>query len=182
MLKVPKRVADRLRSEVEKYRVIAASQRDRGVAEADTVTLVKDILSDVFGYDKYEELTSEQQIRGTFCDLAVKIDGTARFLIEVKAIGTELNESHLRQVVNYGAQHGIEWLVLTNSAVWRIYRLRFSQPIEWDLVAEFDLFTVSPDTDADRSKLYLLCREGLDQEAMTRFHRHTQQLNRYTLA
>lgn len=182
MLKIPKKVADRMRAEISRYRSIAVSHRDRGVSEADTVTVVKDMLADIFGYDKYTELTSEQQIRGTFCDLAVKIDGNARFLIEVKAAGTELNDGHLRQVVNYGAHHGIEWLVLTNGLCWRIYRLRFAQPIEYDLISEFELTTVDPDSDADRLRLFLLCREGLDQEAMTRFHRQGQQLNRFTIA
>jgi len=29
----------------------------------------------LFGYDKYEEVTGEFAIRGTWCDLAIKIDG-----------------------------------------------------------------------------------------------------------
>lgn len=181
-MRVPKKVCDRLRNELIRYQKIAASHRDRGVSEADTVTLVKDMLSDAFGYDKYLELTSEQQIRGTFCDLAIKIDGTARFLIEVKAAGTDLTDNHLRQVVNYGAHHGIEWLVLTNAVEWQMYRLRFSQPIEWDLVASFNINTVDVKNPDDLTKLFLLCREGLDQEAIARYYRKEQQLNRYTLA
>jgi predicted type IV restriction endonuclease len=59
--------------------------------------------------------TSEQQIRGTFYDLAVKVGDKIRYLTEVKSAGTTLAESHLRQVVNYGAHHGIEWVVLTNA-------------------------------------------------------------------
>lgn len=49
------------------------------------MTIVKDLLSEVFGFDKYAELTSEL-IRGTYCDLAVKLDGKPRVLIEVKAM------------------------------------------------------------------------------------------------
>ena len=64
MLRVPKKVADRLRTEIPRYQKIAAAHRDRGVSEADTVTVVKDMLADIFGYDKYVELTSEHQIRG----------------------------------------------------------------------------------------------------------------------
>ena len=33
------------------------------------------MLADIFGYDKYSEITSEHAIRGTYCDLATKIDG-----------------------------------------------------------------------------------------------------------
>jgi len=48
------------------------------VSEADTVTLVKDVLSEILGYDKYAELTSDHCIRGTYCDLAVKINAQTR--------------------------------------------------------------------------------------------------------
>ena len=54
---------------------ILASAKARDVGEADTVTVIKDMLADVFGYDKYTDVTSEHAIRGTFCDLAIKVDG-----------------------------------------------------------------------------------------------------------
>ena len=98
-MKIPKRVIERF-SHIKGFQAIAASHKARDVSEADTVTLIKDILCNVFGFDKYNELTSEQQIRGTFCDLAVKIDGKIRYLIEVKAAAVDLNETHLRQAIN----------------------------------------------------------------------------------
>ncbi len=88
---------DRLQTTLKTFQNIASIQKSRDVSEADTVTLVKDMLADMFGFDKYLELTSEQQIRGTYCDLAVKIDGKIRYLIEVKSAGIALNDSHLRQ-------------------------------------------------------------------------------------
>jgi len=111
---ITKRVADRVSSSLKAFQAVLEQQRDRDVSEADTVTIVKDILSDVFGYDKYAELTSEHSIRGTYCDLAIKIDGKLAFLIEVKAIGHELKEGHVKQVVDYAANQGCEWVVLTN--------------------------------------------------------------------
>ena len=104
MIKIPKRSLERIRTEIKKYQSVTTSLRERDVSEADTVTVVKDMLADVFGYDKYLELTGEQQIRGTYCDLAVKIDSKIKFLVEVKAAGVDLNDSHLRQVVDYGAK------------------------------------------------------------------------------
>lgn len=137
MLKIPKKVMDRWPATVKSLVAVAISHKTRDVSEADTVTLVKDMLAEVFGYDKYDELTSEQQIRGTFCDLAVKIDGKIRVLIEVKAAAIALNETHLRQAINYGAHEGIEWIVLTNALEWRLYRIKFGQPIEYELVSSF---------------------------------------------
>ena len=81
MLKISKKVSDRITATLKTYQSVAISHKSRDVSEADTVTLVKDILSDCFGFDKYIELTSEQQIRGTYCDLAVKIDGKIKYLI-----------------------------------------------------------------------------------------------------
>ena len=60
------------------------------------MTIIVDILAEIFGYDKYSEITSEHAIRGTYCDLATKIDGVLQFLIEVKAIGIDLKEQHVK--------------------------------------------------------------------------------------
>ena len=83
MNKLPKKFVERVGANLKRYQKISATQQKADVAEADTVTLVKDILADVFGYDKYEELTSEHQVKATFCDLAIKIGGKLRLLVEV---------------------------------------------------------------------------------------------------
>ncbi len=182
MLKISKKVVERLSSNLKTYQQIAESHKNKDVSEADTVTLVKDILSYCFGFDKYQELTSEQQIRGTFCDLAVKIDGKIKYLIEVKAAGVSLNDSHLRQAINYGAHQGIEWVVLTNAVEWRLHRIKFGQPIDHEEVSSFNLLSVSPKKEEDLNKIFLLCREGISSAAMDAYHQHTQILNRYTVA
>jgi len=182
VIKLPKKVLDRFAATLKTYQTVASSHKDRDVAEADTVTLVKDILAYVFGYDKYFELTSEQQIRGTFCDLAVKIEGKIKYLIEVKAAGINLNESHLRQAVNYGANQGIEWVVLTNSIEWQLYRIKFGQPLDYEAVSTFNLLDVSAKNEDDQRKMFLLCREGITNDAMGLYHQHTQLFNRFTVA
>src|SRR5690606_26386826 len=108
---------------------ILAAVKSRDIGEADTVTIVKDLLADVFGYDKYAELTSEYSIRGTFCDLATKIDGALQTLIEVKAIGLELKDHHVKQAIDYAANQGVDWVLLTNGVQWRVYHVIFAKPI-----------------------------------------------------
>lgn len=81
MARIPKKVINRISSKLKLYQDIVANIRSRDVSEADTVTVIKDIMSNVFGYDKYLELTSEQQIRGTYCDLAVRLDGKIHYLL-----------------------------------------------------------------------------------------------------
>ena len=180
--RIPKRVQDRLVAGLRKYQPIVRRLRERDISEADTVTVIKDMLSDVFGYDKYAELTSEQQIRGTFCDLAIKVGDKVHYLTEVKAAGTTLAENHLRQAVNYGAHHGIEWVLLTNAITWKIYRISFAQPITWDEVCCFDIDALSSRSKDDLEKLYLLCRESVSTDVLKAYHRQAQILNRYVIA
>lgn len=182
MFKIPKKFSDRLKLRIKHFQTITASHRSRDVSEADTVTVVKDILADIFGYDKYHELTSEQQIRGTFCDLAIKIEGKIRFLIEVKSAGIELNDNHLRQALNYGANQGIEWVALTNSIDWRIFKIKFGQPVDFEQVTTFTLSSVNPNNEDDQKKLYLLAREGIATDAINTFHATSQVLNKFTVA
>lgn len=180
-IRIPKKIHDRLLAGLKRYQPIVRNIAERDVSEADTVTVIKDILCDIFGYDKYSELTSEQQIRGTFCDLAIRVDGKVHYLCEVKSAGTNLSDTHLRQAVNYGAHQGIEWVILSNALSWKVYRLKFSQPIEWDEVYSFDLSSLTRSSD-DIEKLYMLCKESISSDVLEEYHRQAQILNRYVIA
>lgn len=182
MLKIPKKVLDRFAADLKKFQTVANSHKTKDVSEADTVTLVKDILASIFGFDKYDELTSEQQIRGTFCDLAVKIDGNIKYLIEVKAAAITLNNAHMQQALNYAANHGIEWVVLTNALDWKLYRIKFAQPIDFEEVSAFNLTNLNIKSEDDLNKMFLLCREGISNDAMGLYHQHTQLVNKFMIA
>ena len=181
MTKITKRVTDRLIKEVPKFQKILTIAKDRDVNESDTVTIITDMLSTVFGFDKYTELTSEQAIRGTYCDLAIKLDGKIKFLIEVKAVGLNLKENHLRQAISYGSTHGIQWVVLCNGINWEIYKIRFEKPVNYDLVCSLDFSTLNPRKEEDQDKLFLLCKEGIAKDAIGEFHDHIQSVNRFML-
>jgi hypothetical protein len=181
-VKMPKKTHDRILVGLKRYQPIVRKLRERDISEADTVTVIKDILTDLFGYDKYTELTSEQQIRGTFCDLAIGIGGKIHYLAEVKSAGTTLNDNHLRQAVNYGANQGIEWVILSNAIEWRVYRIKFAQPIDYVEVFSFDLTEVSSRSADDLAKLFMLCRESISTDALTEYHRQAQIFNRFVIA
>ena len=104
------RVADRLAAGLKRYQPVLTAARSRDVNESDTSMIVTDILGEVFGYDKYSEITRELCIRGTFCDLATRINDKFQLLIEVKAIGLGLKDAHIKQAVDYAANQGIEWV------------------------------------------------------------------------
>jgi len=177
----PKRVADRIAKSVAKFQQVLQIAKDRDVNESDTVAIIKDILADVFGYDKYLDVTSELAIRGTYCDLAIKVDNKIEFLIEAKAIGTGLKESHLRQAIDYGANNGVQWVILTNGLLWRVYKIRFEQPISYDPVCNFDFSLIDGKSEEHQEKLFIICKEGIDRDAREHFHEKIQSLNRFML-
>lgn len=181
-VKIPKKAQDRIVAGLKRYQPIVRKLRERDISEADTVTVIKDMLTDIFGYDKYIELTSEQQIRGTFCDLAIRVEGKIEYLAEVKSAGTNLNDSHLRQAVNYGAHEGIEWIILSNAITWKIYKIKFAQPIDYEEVFCFDMCDVSSRSSDDLVKLFMLCRESISMDALTEYHRQAQIFNRFVIA
>lgn len=181
MAKIPTKVHERIIAGIKRFQPVLASAKSRDVGESDTVTIIVDILAEVFGYDKYSEITSEHAIRGTFCDLATKIDGVLQLLIEVKAIGLDLKDAHVKQVVDYAANQGVEWVVLTNGTNWRVYRVTFAKPIDHELVVDFDFITLSSKATKDIESLYLLCKEGWIKSVLGEYHTQKQALSRFFL-
>ena len=179
MPQVPSKVAARLSAAIKRFQPIIASAKSRDANESDTVIIVTDMLSEVFGYDKYSEITSECSIRGTWCDLAIKIDSKFEYLIEVKAIGLELKDSYTKQAVDYSANQGTDWVLLTNAETWRVYKVTFAKPIMSELVLEINFSSLSPKKASDLELLYNLSREGWMKSALGEFHTQQQALSRF---
>jgi Type I restriction enzyme R protein N terminus (HSDR_N) len=138
--------------------------------------------SDICGYDKYLHVTSQYAIRGTYVDLAVRVDEEIRFLIEVKAIGIELKDAHVKQAIDYAANEGIEWVVLTNGANWRIYKVHFGKPIEKILVCELDAIGTSARSPDALECFGNLSREAFSKSTMAEFLLQKQVTNKFTVA
>ncbi|MBU4399563.1 MAG: type I restriction enzyme HsdR N-terminal domain-containing protein [Planctomycetes bacterium] len=181
MASIPKKVSDRFIKAVPKYQKILRTAKDHDVKESDTVSIPNDIFRDVFGYDKFIEVTGEYAIRGTYCDLALKVDDKVQFLVEAKAIGIGLKDPHIRQAVDYGTREGLPWIVLTNGIEWKVYRIRFKQPISFDLVCDFDFLGLKPRQNKDQECLFILAREGLGKNAREDFYERVQSVNRYVI-
>jgi hypothetical protein len=123
MMNIPAKFLKRVQDSLKKYQGVIAQIKKKDANESDTVTVITDILQDVFGYDKYSEITSEYAIRGTYCDLAiVDQNKKIRFLIEVKAVSVSLNDNHIKQAMDYGSNAGVNWVILTNSERWLVYK------------------------------------------------------------
>jgi len=182
MMAVSKKVSDRISLQVKKYQVVLNEALARDISESDTVVIIGDMIADLLGYKKYSEITTEFAIRGTYVDLAVKVGNEVRFLIEAKAIGQQLKDNHIKQAVDYGANHGIEWVVLTNGILWQVYKIHFKQPIDKALVFEIDLLKVTPKNPQLIEGLGNLSREGFTQSSMTAFFQQQQATSKFSIA
>jgi hypothetical protein len=182
MAAVSQKVASRVSLGLKKFQPLLEDARKRDLNESDTVTLVVDILNEVFGYEKYGEITSEHSIRSTFCDLAIKLDGELAVLIEVKAIGLDLKDTYIRQAVDYAANQGCEWVVLTNGVLWQAYQVAFSKPIEAELVLDLDLLGLNHRRGDDVELLALLSREAWQKSGLDDYATQKQALSRFTVA
>ena len=181
MANIPTVTSKRISAALPKFMKVLAQARERDVNESDTVTIVTDILEEVFGFDKYTEITREYAIQGTYCDLAIKTAKKIEYLIEVKAIGIGLKDTHLRQAVSYASQEGIRWVVLTNWIMWQIHRVTVEDRVESTKLIEFDFTALNPRKKDDQEMLFLLCKRGVQKDLIDEFYEYRQSVNRYTV-
>jgi hypothetical protein len=158
---------ERLRAQLRQVTRPLTDLVARDANEGDTRLLVTDVLCDCLGYDKYENLTTEYQVKGEFADYGVRIDKQLIALIEVKRVTQKLGERHLRQVQSYAVNEGVEWMLLTNGRVWQVYHLTGGLPVIVDLVLEVDLLSGrGPASQAD--SLFYLTREAMKRRLIDR--------------
>lgn len=179
MAKIPAKVESRIKEALKRYQPLVEQAKARDIGEADTSTLVKDILADLFGYDKYSEITAEYQIKSTYCDLAMKVDGKLTVLVEVKSLNTDLKEPHVKQAVDYAANQGVEWVLLTNAQTWQLFRVKFGQPISNELLMSLTFGALSPKSEADLESLFLLTREAQGKSLLDEYHEQRLALSSY---
>ena len=182
MIKINQKTKDRLVKGVKKFQPILARAKQNDINESDTVTIVTDMLCDIFGYDKYDNITSEFAIKKTYCDLAIKLDDTIPLLIECKAIGLNLKDDFVRQATNYAAESGIQWVVLTNGIIWNVYKITFAKSVEKELVYSFDIIELNTRKDQDIEALYYLCIEAFHKNSknnLDEFYIQKQIFNKY---
>jgi len=181
MYKISSKVFDRISEGIKLFQPIIELAKSRDVNESDTTIIITDILAQLFGYDKYSEITSEYAIRGTYCDLATKINGKPNLLLEVKAIGLELKESHIKQAVDYASNLGVDWVILTNATKWLIFKVNFGKPINQELVFDIEFLSLNYKRHKDIDLLYPLSKEGYQSSSLTEYHTQKQTLNKFFL-
>lgn len=149
-----------LKAHIKKSAKSLMALKERDAVEADTRTFVTDLLVDGLGYDKYEDLTAEYQVKGEFADIGIRVDKKLLAFVEIKRVTQDLKDQHLRQAKTYAANEGVSWIILTNGRIWQLFHISNSTPIEHTLLFEVDLLADATPS-AKVEKLSLLSRNSL---------------------
>jgi len=158
-----------VRKPLKKFIPHLVAARDQNLNEADIVVRLIKLLEDVLGYDGLSEITREMNLKDKYVDLAVKIDGTVKFLIEAKSAGTELRDRHIEQAERYAAENNIRWVLLTNGVVWNLYHLTFEEGIEYARAFSVD---ITGDLDSCADCIGLLHRSVVRKGGLEDFWAH----------
>ncbi|MBI3313489.1 MAG: type I restriction enzyme HsdR N-terminal domain-containing protein [Candidatus Omnitrophica bacterium] len=156
----------KLLSALKKYRRKYLTGKYTEVDESATRLMTNEFLTECLGFVPLDEVKTEYMIRGSYADYVIQIKGKRHFIIEVKKMPLELAFKHLRQAVNYAANEGVDWVLLTNGKVFEFYRVLFNKPIESRKVFSFDLSNKTSLKNAAENLQYLtralVPKRGLD--------------------
>lgn len=156
---------DRVKAAIRRFSKPLADLIERDANEGDTRLLVTDFLCEALGFDKYEDLTTEYQVKGEFADYGIRVDKQLIAFIEVKRCTQKLGLRHLRQVQMYAVNEGVEWMILTNGQVWQVWHLTGGLPVAVDRALEVDL--LSDDSLSTKAEgLFHLTKEAIKHKRL----------------
>lgn len=160
-------------NQLDRFATAFREARERGANESDTVMYLVKFFEDVLGYDSLKgEISKELAIKDRYCDIALKVDGAVRVLVEAKAAALKsLADKHIEQAENYASRAGVSWVLLTNGLDWRLYHLTFAEAegIAHDLAFEATLPDPGGDAEAFWSNLSLLSRDTVRRDELEAF-------------
>ncbi len=117
---------DRLEKLLREIRQKIGKLRKNDLKETPTRTILIDPILEVLGWDVRDPDIVQLEyttIDGKSVDYALKINEKPVLLVEAKSLGDSLNDvKAITQVVGYASNAGIEWCILTNGILWRVYK------------------------------------------------------------
>ena len=149
--------------------------KEDNLNEADTLLRIIKVFEEILDYDPMSEITREAQIRDKYVDLAIKIDGTVKLLVEAKSAATTLRDRHIDQAQHYAAEGNIKWVLLTNGVEWNLSHLSFDEGVEYVRAFSFDL-SVDPIEKA-AELLCLLHRQSIKKGQLEEYWEHRAALS-----
>lgn len=168
------RAKERIKKGFAKAKRIAQKAKDEKYSEADTRKLVIDTLTNMLGWDRFEDVTAEQMKAGGIADYVVSRNGEDLFVVEIKKAGMRLNQSHVDQAKQYAVEQGMEWAIVTNGDKWQIYRIVFvgRQPKTPEAIHVYSVSLLDDEIKpADKAELfYYLSEEAFRKSELEQFY------------
>ena len=150
------KLKDRLIKETKKYKNVLTRSRQSGVNRFNTAAIIWNMSHDVFGYDKFSEVTIDI-LNETTCILSIKKNTDFLFLIEVYPITYDLGAVNSIQLSDYQPYEGMENVVVTDGISWNVYKIDLNmQPC---LTDQFNFLELDPKDPQDIEVLYKICRD-----------------------
>lgn len=179
---------ERIKSNVARLRNLCRKGLDAKLGEADTRAIVRAVLVDMLGWDEFEDITQEEAVKGGYCDFMIRYDGVPYAVIEVKRIGINLNDGHLRQARHYAQDNGLNWVILTDGDYWEVQRLYYDKHKSGNPEPKLFPIGCTSFTDpevksADRVEfLYLLSKEACRKDELSDYSGVVQALSCESIA
>lgn len=159
---------------IKDYRKRYLTRNIEELDESGTRIMINTFLTSILGYQELEEIKTEYMIKGTYADYIVQVSGKRHLLVEVKAYSIDLSDKHLRQAINYGANEGIDWAILTNGRQFHLYKILFEKPISEKLVLELDFLADDFNAKDIQKQLTYLHRDAVRKRSLTQlWSRHS---------
>ena len=130
---------DHISKKLKEYAKRYLSKKYETLDESATRLMINSFLTEVLGYAELDEIKTEYQIHNTYADYIIQLQRKKHIIVEVEAIQIDLSDKHIYQAVNYAANEGVDWVLLTNGRVFALYRVMFKKPITHKRIFSFDL-------------------------------------------
>ena len=136
---------DPLQEKIDSINLLLTKALSSGmkVNEAQTEMWIINPLLEALGYSLLEiHKQSHDANTNQFPDYTLLPHESCRWYLEVKGLDVPLQDKEAAQAVNYAANKGAEWAVLTNGRKWLFYKAHLPKPLPEKLVFQIqDLFT-----------------------------------------
>ena len=183
MAKIPHKIQERIKAALRRFKPLLKAARERDAGRADTAMLALDLLSELFGYDRYSEITSELDNKESVFDFSIQTEGQPRMLVRVSPIGMAPDDRYLLATAQYAQMNGVDWIIMTNGIAWQVHHVEDvgANAPETPVVLAFDLLQMQPGREAHLGTIHLLTREGHEKAGLSHFKLRLEMTNRHYL-
>ena len=180
MTKINRKIQERLRAGLRCFKPLLKAAKERDASRADTATLALDLLSDLFGFDRYSEVTPELDNREAVYDFAIHSGNSVAMLVRVSPVCSAPDDRYLLAT----AQHALLQVDCPDDGIgWQVHHVEDTGKTrpETPIVLAFDLSHMQPGQDSHIETLFLLTREGHKSAGLNHFRLRLEVTNRHYL-